>query len=326
MKHFSNFQNAEFRRCHSVVPPEAYYSSCVYDMCVCLENANCLCDILATYARECSKNGINLNWRTQSLCGQYHPYSFIFWDFILPKKNWRTRCFLFPWSFSDDVEVKRIQKKKLMHYMTLCPRGITEDWPDYQRGFRNPLWKHFPKGGMKNSRYSVTRRCFFGTSCIIASVETARRWESTLKWLMCSKIDRPHITWCGMNFYTVQYTHTTTSHLHSSRASTMLLRACDATPCRGSRPSDCFLSEFEGLDHAGGSPACSVVASGGDLSEEYRHDGLGVCLSDGQTEADRVPSRALLRRMPLYDLTDIQCSGSIERFHDKVHWIESHNQ
>ena len=28
-----------------------------------------------------------------------------------------------------------------------------------------------------------------------------------------------------------------------------------------------------------------MVASGGVLSEEYGHDGTGVCLGDGQTEA-----------------------------------------
>ena len=32
-------------------------------------------------------------------------------------------------------------------------------------------------------------------------------------------------------------------------------------------------------------PAGSVVASGGGLSEGYGHDGPGVCLGDGQTEA-----------------------------------------
>ena len=48
-----------------------------------------------------------------------------------------------------------------------------------------------------------------------------------------------------------------------------------------------------------------MVASGEVISEGYVHDGPGVCLGDGQTEADEVPSQrgrgdALLRRMPLY--------------------------
>ena len=32
-----------------------------------------------------------------------------------------------------------------------------------------------------------------------------------------------------------------------------------------------------------------MVASGGVLSEGYGHDGPGVCLGDGQTEAEGVP-------------------------------------
>ena len=48
-----------------------------------------------------------------------------------------------------------------------------------------------------------------------------------------------------------------------------------------------------------------MVASGGGLSEEYGHGGPGVCLGDGQTEAEGIPSQggrgdALLRRMPPY--------------------------
>ena len=48
-----------------------------------------------------------------------------------------------------------------------------------------------------------------------------------------------------------------------------------------------------------------MVASAGVLSEAYGHGGPGVCLGDGQTEAEGVPSPggrgdALLRRMPPY--------------------------
>ena len=40
-----------------------------------------------------------------------------------------------------------------------------------------------------------------------------------------------------------------------------------------------------------GRPRASV-ASGGVLSEGYGHDGPGVCLGDGQTEDEGVPSQA----------------------------------
>ena len=48
-----------------------------------------------------------------------------------------------------------------------------------------------------------------------------------------------------------------------------------------------------------------MFASGGGLSEGYGRDGPGVCLGDGQTEAEGVPRQggrgdALLRRMSTY--------------------------
>ena len=66
-----------------------------------------------------------------------------------------------------------------------------------------------------------------------------------------------------------------------------------------------FLSRSEGLDHAERAPTRFMVASGGVLSEGYGHGGPGVCLGDGQTEAESVPSQggrgvALLGRMPPY--------------------------
>ena len=50
-------------------------------------------------------------------------------------------------------------------------------------------------------------------------------------------------------------------------------------------PISSCLSGSEGLDHADGRTAGSVVASCGVLSEGYGHDGPGVRLVDGQTEA-----------------------------------------
>ena len=49
--------------------------------------------------------------------------------------------------------------------------------------------------------------------------------------------------------------------------------------------SDSFLSRSEWLDHAMGASTGFMVASGGGLSEGNGHDGPGVCLGDGQTEA-----------------------------------------
>ena len=60
-----------------------------------------------------------------------------------------------------------------------------------------------------------------------------------------------------------------------------------------------------GLDHTDWGVHRLHGCAGGIPSEGYGHGGPGVCLGDGQTEADEVPSQrgrgdALLRRMPLY--------------------------
>lgn len=57
-----------FAPCHKLIPPELYYVSCVYDLCACSENDDCLCDILSTYSQECARSGIILNWRSSTLC------------------------------------------------------------------------------------------------------------------------------------------------------------------------------------------------------------------------------------------------------------------
>ena len=63
--------------------------------------------------------------------------------------------------------------------------------------------------------------------------------------------------------------------------------------------------DSEGLVQAEGAPTRFMVASGGVLSKGCGPGGPGVCLGDGQTEAEGVPSQggrgdALLRRMPPY--------------------------
>ncbi|KAF8785303.1 Kielin/chordin-like protein like [Argiope bruennichi] len=58
-----------FAPCHQFIRPEPFFAACVYDVCACSENDDCLCDILNTYSKECFKAGVILNWRTEGLCG-----------------------------------------------------------------------------------------------------------------------------------------------------------------------------------------------------------------------------------------------------------------
>ena len=69
-----------------------------------------------------------------------------------------------------------------------------------------------------------------------------------------------------------------------------------------------FLSRSEWLDHAEVASTRFMVASGGVLTEGYGHGGPGICLGDGQTEDEGVPSQggrgdALLRYVPIPDLS-----------------------
>ncbi|XP_022244270.1 kielin/chordin-like protein [Limulus polyphemus] len=57
-----------FAPCHRVIPPEPYFAACIYDLCACSENDNCLCDILSSYSQECSQAGVVLHWRSSGLC------------------------------------------------------------------------------------------------------------------------------------------------------------------------------------------------------------------------------------------------------------------
>ena len=52
-----------------------------------------------------------------------------------------------------------------------------------------------------------------------------------------------------------------------------------------------FLSTSEWLDNVEGASTGFMVASGGVLSGGYGHGGPGVCLGDGQTEAEGIPTR-----------------------------------
>ena len=93
------------------------------------------------------------------------------------------------------------------------------------------------------------------------------------------------------------------------------LKACWASR-RRYRPSDPVLSRSVVRDHAEKPPACFMFASVGVLSERYVHDGPGVCLDDGQTEPEVVPSHgrrgdALLRPMPQYLIIETQFANHI---------------
>ncbi|XP_029473208.1 IgGFc-binding protein-like [Rhinatrema bivittatum] len=57
-----------FKDCHARVPPKNYFDSCVYDMCSTGGQSTSLCYALQSYAEQCKKAGICIEWRTSTLC------------------------------------------------------------------------------------------------------------------------------------------------------------------------------------------------------------------------------------------------------------------
>ncbi|XP_043562077.1 von Willebrand factor C and EGF domain-containing protein-like isoform X2 [Chiloscyllium plagiosum] len=58
-----------FQAAHESVDPQPYYQACLTDLCSCVEQTWCLCNLLSAYAFRALRNGIILNWRNETLCG-----------------------------------------------------------------------------------------------------------------------------------------------------------------------------------------------------------------------------------------------------------------
>ncbi|CAL8241748.1 unnamed protein product [Merluccius merluccius] len=57
-----------FKRCHSLVPPEAFLGNCVYDMCEYNGMQATLCDNVDAYAQACQSAGETVSWRNNTFC------------------------------------------------------------------------------------------------------------------------------------------------------------------------------------------------------------------------------------------------------------------
>ncbi|XP_054031516.1 IgGFc-binding protein [Dryobates pubescens] len=64
-----------FEACHWHVPPQAYFESCVYDLCATEGSSEQYCKILEAYAAACELEGVNLgDWRKDTICDGYYIY------------------------------------------------------------------------------------------------------------------------------------------------------------------------------------------------------------------------------------------------------------
>ncbi|KAM9651443.1 SCO-spondin-like [Trichechus inunguis] len=57
-----------FQKCHGLVDRESYWLRCLAAVCGCTLGEDCLCPLLAAYARHCAQEGALQSWRSQTLC------------------------------------------------------------------------------------------------------------------------------------------------------------------------------------------------------------------------------------------------------------------
>uniref|UniRef100_A0A481MQJ2 Hemolectin n=1 Tax=Nipponaphis monzeni TaxID=196483 RepID=A0A481MQJ2_9HEMI len=72
----SNITGKLFSNCHTQVDPIPYYDDCLYDVCSCHPSqfSRCYCQILASYALECSHQSTIIDWRKEVReCGLQCP-------------------------------------------------------------------------------------------------------------------------------------------------------------------------------------------------------------------------------------------------------------
>ncbi|XP_064466328.1 BMP-binding endothelial regulator protein-like [Ornithodoros turicata] len=71
-----------FAACHKAVDATPYFRSCMLDMCECLPSDKCYCDSLNAYARQCDREGVNINWKNSTNCAGMH----------CPRGSYYTEC------------------------------------------------------------------------------------------------------------------------------------------------------------------------------------------------------------------------------------------
>ena len=59
----------QFASCHKKVKPNAYFWSCVSDVCQC-SGRRCECESLMAYARACRREGVPVTWGRKNVCGK----------------------------------------------------------------------------------------------------------------------------------------------------------------------------------------------------------------------------------------------------------------
>ncbi|XP_068458542.1 mucin-5B-like [Clinocottus analis] len=72
---------AVFAKCHSVINPEDYQASCIYDTCACDNSEECMCAAISSYVHACAAEGVLLNGWRNTVCQKYTtdcPSTFVY--------------------------------------------------------------------------------------------------------------------------------------------------------------------------------------------------------------------------------------------------------
>ncbi|XP_054475429.1 mucin-5B-like [Anoplopoma fimbria] len=72
---------AIFAKCHSVINPEDYKASCIYDTCACANSEECMCAAISSYVYACAAEGVLLNGWRNTVCQKYMtgcPSTFVY--------------------------------------------------------------------------------------------------------------------------------------------------------------------------------------------------------------------------------------------------------
>uniref|UniRef100_A0A8C3A896 Uncharacterized protein n=1 Tax=Cyclopterus lumpus TaxID=8103 RepID=A0A8C3A896_CYCLU len=70
-----------FAKCHSVINPEDYEASCIYDTCACENSEECMCAAVSSYVHACAAEGVLLNGWRNTVCQKYMtgcPSTFVY--------------------------------------------------------------------------------------------------------------------------------------------------------------------------------------------------------------------------------------------------------
>ena len=59
----------QFANCHKKVKPNAFYLSCIADVCQC-SGRRCECEAVMAYARACRREGVAVTWGRKNTCGE----------------------------------------------------------------------------------------------------------------------------------------------------------------------------------------------------------------------------------------------------------------